>query len=201
LIMRRYVFCHAMILSSGAAMLPNIAQAHVDAKSFQLIAGVVHPWINLDSGFTLAALVLWLCQAVKATDLLPFILIAAGLVCGDGAGIFLAGSTEPLPIEIVTLALALSVTFRYLPARPVWIMGLTFAAFLSGWYAGCDAARDITSPTLFLIGVLSGGLIIPLSTAMLMAERRSAMLHVGARVLGSWIATIDLMLLALRLKA
>jgi hydrogenase/urease accessory protein HupE len=199
--MRRYAFGHTVFLSLSSALLPAIAQAHVDAKSFQLVAGVVHPWANLDSGFTLAALVLWLCQAVKATDLLPFILIAAGLVIGNGAGIFLARSTEPLPIELVTLALALSVTFRYLPARRVWIAGLTFAAFLSGWYAGCDAARDITSPTLFLIGVLSGGLIIPLSTAALMAERGSALLRVSARVLGSWIAAIDLMLLALRLKA
>ena len=199
--MRRYASRYTLILSLSGVLLPGIAQAHVDAKSFQLIAGIVHPWINLDSGFSLAALVLWLCQAVKATDLVPFIMIAAGLVIGDAAGIFHGSSTEPLPIEIVTLVLALSVTLHYLPARRVWIAALTFAACLSGWYAGCDAARDITSPTLFLIGVLSGGLIIPLSAGALMAERTSAMLRVSMRVLGSWIAAIDLMLLALRLRA
>jgi hydrogenase/urease accessory protein HupE len=199
--MRRYAFRYALILSLSGVLLPAIAQAHVDAKSFQLIAGIVHPWINLDSGFTLVALVLWLCQAVKATDLIPFILIAAGLVTGDGVGIFLGTSTEPLPIEIVTLALALCVTLSYLPTRRVWIAVLTFAAFLSGCYAGCDAARDITSPTLFLVGVLSGGLIFPLSAGVLMAERTSVMLRVSVRILGSWIVAIDLMLLALRLRA
>jgi hydrogenase/urease accessory protein HupE len=199
--MRRYAFRYALILSLSAVLLPAIAQAHVDAKSFQLIAGIVHPWINLDSGFTLVALVLWLCQAVKATDLIPFILIAAGLVTGDGVGILLGTSTEPLPIQIVTLALALCVTLSYLPTRRTWIAVLTFAAFLSGCYAGCDAARDITSPTLFLVGVLSGGLIFPLSAGVLMAERTSVMLRVSVRILGSWIVAIDLMVLALRLRA
>ena len=180
---------------------PSLSQAHVDIKTIQLLAGTIHPWINANSALALLVVVLWLCQHVQSTDLTPFILISGGLTVGDAVGILVAASTDPLPIEILTLALALAVATAYLPARRLWLMVMTYTAVLGGWYAGCDAARDVTAPTLFLVGVLTGGFAIPLAAGVVLVDRRSTLLRTSLRVLGSWIAAINLILVALRFRA
>jgi hypothetical protein len=47
---------------------------------------------------------------------------------------------------------------------------------------------------------LAGGLVIPLGFAALVAERSSRWVQMSLRILGSWIAAVCMMLLALKLR-
>jgi hypothetical protein len=55
------------------------------------------------------------------------------------------------------------------------------------------------SRLIYLVALVAGGLVIPLSFAALFAEHGSGPVRAGMRILGSWVAAIGLMLSALSL--
>ncbi len=195
---RRRIF-----LALTAALLPAAAQAHVGVQIVALIAGALHPWINLDSALLLTGLSLWLAQTATSTDNKYFVIVGLALTTGVAGGLFVQLAAPLWLIYGVALGAGLCVSFNFKP-RPIpwpipWLIALGAAALLAGYYAGADAAADVAAPTMFLLGVLASGLVVPLSIAVLLGERRSRIMQIGIRILGSWLSAISLMLLALRL--
>jgi hydrogenase/urease accessory protein HupE len=189
----------AIALGIFVALAPSAAEAHVGVQTVELLAGALHPWINLESGLTLCALTLWMTQDARSTDTGRFISNGLCVSAGVAIGWFLRIPAPAWLIYLVALGGGACVSLHFQPRRLPWLITLGSMALLAGYYAGVDAAPDIKIPLLFTAGALAGGLVIPLGVAALIAERRSHSLQIGMRILGSWIAAISLMLLALTL--
>jgi hydrogenase/urease accessory protein HupE len=188
------------VLILVTTLLPTIAQAHVGVQTVDLLAGALHPWINLDSALLLIGLSLWLVQPATSTDIKPFVINGLALAAGVASGLFLRIPAPLWLIYCVALAAGLCVSLHVKQRSLPWLIALGWAALLAGYYAGVDAAADVKTPLVFLLGSLAGGFVVPLSIAVILGERRSGAVQIGMRILGSWIAAISLMLLALRLR-
>ena len=181
-------------------MLPAVAQAHVGVETAELLAGGIHPWINPDSALVLAGCRCGWRRIPTATEIRPFIVLGFALAAGVASWTgFHPGSPMWLP-WILTLSVGLCLGAQWQPGLPTLLLSVGCAALAAGYYAGADAAADIKSPLAFVAGSLAGALVFPLAITMLLGERRSRVLHIGIRVVGSWLAAIGLMLLALRLR-
>jgi hydrogenase/urease accessory protein HupE len=183
------------------AIAAPAAEAHVGVQTVALLAGAMHPWINLDSGLTLCALTLWMTQGARLTDVEPFLVSGACLAAGVAVGSWLAIPSPTALPYLLALAAGGCVSLDLAPRPPLRFVAVGLFALLAGYFAGADAAADVTAPELFACGALAGGLVIPLGVAALLAGRPSRWLRVALRIVGSWIAAIGLMVLALRLRS
>lgn len=181
-------------------MLPAVSQAHVSVQSAELLAGALHPWITPDSALVLVGLALWLAQNSAATELSPFVALALGLAAGVASGLFLPFVAPAWLVFFLALAAGLCVGTEVRPVAAIMLPTVGGVALMAGHYAGADAAADIKYPLAFLAGALAGGLVFPLTLVVLLPGRRPRVVQIGIRVLGSWLAAIALMLLALRLR-
>ena len=187
-------------LALTTAILPTVAQAHVGVQAVELVAGALHPWINIESALVLAGLLLWLAQNATSTDNKPFVVHGLALAMGVAGGLFLRIPTPPWLIYSIALGSGLCVSCRLMPRPIPGLIAVGSAALLAGYYAGADAASDVKAPLVFLLGAMAGGFAIPLSIAVLLGERRSRTVQIGIRVLGSWLSAVSLMLFVLRLR-
>jgi hydrogenase/urease accessory protein HupE len=189
------------VLVLATALLSPAAQAHVGVQTVELLAGALHPWINLESALALVALSLWLAQGTTSTDIKPFVTNGLCLAAGIAVGLFLRMPAPPWLIYCVALAAGVRVSLRVKPRPLPWLIAVGWTALLAGYYAGVDAAPDIKTPLVFLLGALAGSFVVPLSIAVVLGARRSRAVQTAIRILGSWIAAISLMMLALRFRA
>jgi hydrogenase/urease accessory protein HupE len=181
-------------------MLPPAAQAHVGVQTVELLAGALHPWINLESGLPLAGLSLWLAQAATLDDTRPFVITGLCISLGAALGWFVRVPAPPWLITCATLGIGLCLTLRIKLRLLPWLTALALAASLAGYCAGVDAAPDIRTPLIFFLGVLAGGLVVPLTVAVALGGRGIRAIDIGIRILGSWLAAASLMLLALGMR-
>ena len=184
---------------SIALLLPPVAEAHVAVQTYALLAGALHPWINQDSALLLAAVTLWIAQRARSSEISYWVANAVALSAGVGAGLAVGVAGPAWLSYAATVVVAVAVSARLLPPAVVWRALLALAALLAGYYAGVDAAAAVPSVAVFVLGVLAGGFVFPLSVAVLLANQQVRLVQVGTRVLGSWLAAIGLMLCALRL--
>jgi hydrogenase/urease accessory protein HupE len=191
----------AIVLGVLAALAPSAALAHVGVQTTDLVAGAIRPWINLESGLTLGGVTLWMTQDAPARDIEPFIGSGVCLSAGVLAGCWLKHPAPPWLIYLPALTVGSCVSLNVAPVNLVRLAGVGVVALLAGYVAGVDTAQDVKAPLFFAAGGLAGGLIIPLGFAALFADRGFRSLRIGMRILGSWIAAVSLMLLALRRRA
>lgn len=181
-------------------LVPSAAVAHVGVQTIELLAGALHPWMNLESGLTLAALALWMAQGARSTDVAPFLGIALCVAAGVAIGDSLASPAPPWLIHLVALAAGSCVSLGFAPRSRFKVVACGAMALAAGYVAGVDAAADVRSPWFFAAGVFAGGLVVPLAVAALIVEREAGWIRIAVRILGSWIAAVSLMLLALKLR-
>jgi hydrogenase/urease accessory protein HupE len=183
-----------------AAILPAAAQAHVAVETIELLAGALHPWINLDSALILVGLSLWLTQSATATEIRPFVVLGLALAAGVASGLVLRVNAPLWLISLMALAVGLCVGLQLKPILAIRTSSAGSLAAAAGYYAGIDAAPDVMSPLAFTAGALAGAFVLPLALMIVVGERRSRALQTGIRIIGSWLAAIGLMLFALRLQ-
>jgi hydrogenase/urease accessory protein HupE len=190
----------ATALAILLALAPSVSAAHVGVQTVELLAGALHPWINLESGLVLCALTLWLTQCARSTDVAPFVVTSACVAAGVAIGWWLRVQDPSWLIYLVAFVAGGCVTCNFVlsPLARLAIVGSM--ALLASYSAGVDAASDIKNPVFFIMGALVGSLVIFLSFAALFVERDSRAVRIGFRILGSWIAAISLMLFALKLR-
>ena len=180
--------------------LPSLAGAHVSVQTTELIAGGLHPWINLDSALVLVGLTLWLAQSATSTELRPSLVMGLAVAAGMAGGLFSNAMPPPALISGIALLVGLGVALRLQPALFARAFTTGCLAAVAGYYAGIDAAPDVQSPLAFTAGALGGALVVPLAAGILLGERDSRVIRTGIRVIGSWLAAVGLMLCALRLR-
>ena len=138
-------------------------------------------------------------QGARSTDVAPFISNGVCVSAGVAVGCWLRIPAPPWLIYLAALVAGGCVGLHFVPRPLPRLTALGSMAFLAGYFAGVDAAPDIKTPLFFTAGALAGGLVVPLGFGALVAGRNSRPLQIGLRILGSWIAAISLMLLALKL--
>jgi hypothetical protein len=188
---------HATACLSIALLWSSQAEAHVGTQFVPLLAGALHPWLTPACAMVLIALVLWLCQHVQSTDLAPFGMLSACLTAGVGVGLSAPVSLPPWGTGLLALTLASCVSVAVRPRRPLWLGIVSASALLAGVVAGADAARDVSSPILFLAGIMAGSLVVPLTVALVLVDRPWSFVKVAVRIGGSWVAAIALIGMAL----
>lgn len=181
-------------------LLPGTAGAHVSVQTVELLAGGLHPWINLDSALVLAGLALWLSQSATSTELRPYLVMGVAVAAGMGGGLLSGATPPPALVSGIALLVGLAVALRLQPALFARMFTTGCLAAVAGYYAGIDAAPDVRSPLAFSAGALAGGMVVSLSAGILLGERQSRVIRTGVRIIGSWLAAVALMLCALRLR-
>jgi hydrogenase/urease accessory protein HupE len=190
----------AIVIAIFLALAPSVSTAHVGVQTVELLAGALHPWINLESGLVLCALTLWMTQCARSTDIAPFVVTSACVAAGVAIGWWLRVPEPSWLIYLVAFVAGGCVSCHFVlsPFGRLAIVGSM--ALLASYSAGVDAASDIKNPVFFIVGALVGSLVIFLSFAALIVEHDSRAVRVGFRILGSWVAAVSLMLFALKFR-
>lgn len=188
----------AFIMTGAIALVvtPELATAHVVATT-SMLAGALQPWVNVEASLLMIAVTIWLAQSARG-DTRPYgvtsVALVAGMIIGLHSGapssLWMSGLTLCMGL---TIAAALTIHARWRSYVPV------LPAFSAGWWAGSDAAAQVTAAISFVFGAWVGGLVIPLLLGLPMGDQPSRALHISMRVIGSWIAAVGLIMLALRL--
>jgi urease accessory protein len=179
-------------------LCPAGAHAHlVDARFGDFYAGLIHPLTALEHVFPIVAVGLLAGQqGAKNARLVLGVFAAAllvGVVLGKGADgtqllIYVNGASFVVVGGLVAIA-------RRLPA---WVLTAVAGLFgLSHGYANGAAMRPEMAVLNFDAGVVSAGLVVVSLGAGIVLSLERPWSKVAVRVVGSWIAAIGMMTLAL----
>jgi hydrogenase/urease accessory protein HupE len=190
---------HVAALLAGA-LVPGAARAHGATNVGDFYAGLAQPLYHPESLLLLVALGLFAGQApAERRYAAPVAFAAATLV---GAAAALLGLEAPVAIWVLragTIALGLLVAARRSTATPVLLALGAVLGLAQGFHAAFGDRADLARPLLYALGLA----LAPLVTSgwlILLAERaRAFWMQVGLRVVGSWVATIALLVSALAL--
>ena len=188
-------FILVFLLLSG---MPMVSMAHTISKTVgDFYGGILHTLLVMAHIFPLIAL------SIMAGQQGP-------KVAGKGLGVFLiallAGAvtafyTQPL-IAVFYINLASFIVLGILAALslklPSWFFFsvVSFFGFTHGYQNGMEL-HQTQSPLLFLAGLLTGGLILYALLAAITIAVKKEWFQIALRVIGSWVAAMGLMLIAL----
>ncbi len=191
------LFCAALVACLFASTVPALAHAPLMGIG-GVFGGVIHAVLVPEHGLTLLALGLALGRQNQDARRLGMLIFVAILTCGLVAAALI--SEETLAADLLLLAtcmLGLLIAATWMPPRLVWCL-----AALAGLMFALDSKPDGTSATestRMLIGSgLGAALALTLAAEGAVYLRGHAML-IAARVVGSWIAAIGIMVLSLRI--
>jgi HupE / UreJ protein len=163
-----------------------------------VVGGVLHALLIPEHGLSLLALGLALGQWKQSTRRAGFMIFAVALVCGLIAAAFAVG--EGLAADVLLAAtgiLGLLVVAMWTPTYLVWplaaIVGLTIAL---------DSRPEVASNAEaipMLVGSGIGAMLALAIVAEVSFLLRSNAQRIVARVMGSWITAIAILVLSLRL--
>jgi urease accessory protein len=195
--MKRQPFIFAS-LASLAVLVPASAHAHlVDARFGDFYAGLIHPLSALEHVFPLVAIGLLAGQQGAKGARLVLGLFAAGLLAGVVMGhdapaspwiIYVNGASFIVLGGLVALA-------RRLPLCTLAVLAGVYG--LSHGIANGSAMRPEMVVLNFDAGVVSAGVILVSLGAGIVLSLRRPWTKIAVRVIGSWIAAIGMMTLAL----
>lgn len=191
----------ATVAAVLAAVVPASASAHMLWNTHAFYGAAADPWVFLESSLLLVAVCLWLAQWIPLGEIKPFITFSAALIVGSGTGALLH---LHLPLAAPGYGLAvlagLLVAGNVKIGRKASLASVLIFCFYAGLNAGSDAAVDVRDPFIFLCGVTLSATVIPVIITGLLVDRKSPLVNVGIRIVGSWVAAIGLMLLAFSLR-
>lgn len=184
-----------------AAVMPCAASAHMLWNTHEFYGAAADPWVFLESSLLLIAVCLWLVQWIPLGEIKPFIAFSAALIVGSGAGALLH---LHLPLTAPGYAMAmlagLLVAGNVKIGRRASLASVLIFCFYAGLNAGSDAAVDVRDPFIFISGVTLSATVIPILITGLLVDRKSPLVNVGIRIVGSWVAAIGLMLVAFTVR-
>ena len=194
-----------MICRSAGLLLvlvaaPGQAAAHGGLRGGGgFYSGAAHPVLAIEQLLGLLALGLLLGQQGRSTAGVPLLALALTLCAG------LVAATATLRAEPMMLGLALLLGTCVAAAPRVAPWGLTIAAALTGATIGFGTDAPASEPDLVATiapyaGVFVGVFLIVLNAAAIASVARQPAFRIAVRVVGSWIAAIALMVLALRFR-
>jgi hydrogenase/urease accessory protein HupE len=178
--------------------LPIVVEAHTISKTVgDFYGGIMHTLLVMAHVFPLIALSIIAGQQgpVLARRGLGAFLTAlfAGAVTAFYTGPIVAVFYVNM-ISFIVLGILAALSLRL----PRWFFYciIIFFGFTHGFQNGMELT-DVQSPTLFLTGLLAGGLILFSIFAALTVSIKKEWFQIALRVIGSWVAAMGLMLIAL----
>jgi urease accessory protein len=188
----------AFIAAVAVAAAPSAAHAHlVDARFGDFYAGLIHPLTSLEHVFPIVAIGLLAGQQGARNARIVLGCCALGLLLGVVLGQQVAGSVVPAYVNAASFIVlgGLVALARRLPPWPLAAAAAVFG--LTHGYANGSAMRPEMLVVNFDIGVVCAGVaIVSLGAGMVLSLKRPWS-KVAVRVIGSWIAAIGLMTMAL----
>jgi urease accessory protein len=191
------LFCAALITGLFASATPALAHAPIMGIG-GVFGGVIHALLVPEHGLTLLALGLVLGRQKDDARRSGALVFAAMLICGLVAAALIGEETVAADLLLLaTGTLGLLIAAAWMPPRLV--LGL---AALAGLMLALDSKPDGTSAvesTRMLIGSGLGAAVALAVVAEGSVYLRGHALLIAARVAGSWIAAIGIMVLSLRI--
>ena len=190
-------FCAAFIICLFASTTPALAHAPIMGIG-GVFGGMIHALLVPEHGLTLLALGLVLGRQQHDARRSGMMTFAAALACGLVAAA-LSGE-ETVAADLLLLAtgtLGLLIAAAWMPPRLVLALGA-----LAGLMFALDSKPDGTSAAesvRMLIGSGLGAAIALAAVAEGSTYLRGPIPSIAARVAGSWIAAIGIMVLSLRI--
>jgi urease accessory protein len=187
----------ALIVAVACVLIPDAAHAHlVDARFGDFYAGLIHPLTALEHVFPFLAIGLLAGQQGAKGARTVLGCFALGLLIGvllaphglESAVVYVNASSFIILGGLVALA-------RRLPFALLVVLAAVFG--LSHGYANGAAMRAEMLAFNFNTGVVSAGVVMISLGAGLVLSLRRPWSHIAVRVVGSWIAAIGLMTVAL----
>jgi hypothetical protein len=190
-------FCAALVACLFASATPAMAHAPLMGIG-GVFGGVIHAVLVPEHGLTLLALGLVLGRQKREARRSGMLIFVAILTCGLVAAALLGEETVAADLLLLaTCSLGLLIAAAWMPPRVVLCL-----AALAGLTFALDSKPDGTSAvesTRMLIGSgLGAAAALALVTEGAVYLRGQALL-IAARVAGSWIAAIGIMVLSLRI--
>jgi urease accessory protein len=190
-------FCAALIICLFALTTPALAHAPLMGIG-GVFGGVIHAVLVPEHGLTLLALGLVLGRQKQDARRSGMLIFVALLACGLIAAALLGEETVAADLLLLaTCSLGLLIAAAWMPPRLVLCL-----AALAGLMFALDSKPDGTSAveaTRMLIGSGLGAAIAIALVAEGAVYLRGHALLIAARVAGSWIAAIGIMVLSLRI--
>jgi hydrogenase/urease accessory protein HupE len=184
----------------AVALAAGPARAHGATNVGDFYAGLMQPVYHLESLLLLLALGLFGGQApAERRHAAPLAFAAATLV---GAAVALLGGALPQAAWLVrggSAALGLLVAARWIPGLRLSLLLAIALGVGQGQYAALGDRADLARPWLYALGLALGPLVVSGWLIALAERARAFWMQVGWRVVGSWIATIALLVMALEL--
>ncbi len=188
----------AATFSVAAGLVPSVAQAHLGLAVNDLYAGMLHPLLHLASLLPMVALALWLsgCNVESLRRVIPVYLLAA--VVGGVLAWWWPSLLNVEPALMVLAALTGIAAAVYRDLSPWGSLPVVAALGLAlGYDNVVKVHAELSSPLLFIVGlVLVLGLVLLHITSVLYG-RRQLWIQTGARVVGSWVTAVAMMMIAL----
>lgn len=189
----------ALVLAAASRIaLAHQSGTHVLADDGGLLTGLTQNLAHLS--YPLAAFALGLLAGQRGPDAFAWTLVAwpAGLI---GGVLLLVGGCPAAALELVsgaTIALLGLLVALAVPLPPVTVPAIGLLSGVAQGAAGCLVMPLDAAPILFALGFAAGGqLIAALAALPALAADRVLWKRVAVRAVGSWIAAIGLLVLAL----
>jgi urease accessory protein len=177
---------------------PGRALAHSLSASFgDFYGGLLHPTTALDLAPPLVALGLLAGQNGKPAARRMLVVLPAAFVLGTGLG----GALPP-PAHLATVNAGSFVVLGLLLALDALLpsallLGLGAALGLYNGLANGSGMAGGSDPVLFLLGSALAGFAAILLPSAVVVSLTAGWQRIGVRVLGSWLAAVGAMILAL----
>lgn len=179
------------------AITPAHARAHSGVDMGDFYAGLTQAVFHWELLLLALAAGLWASQADDPDNVrIPVAFLVATAV-GAAAGLW--GPTQVpsfWPVRIEALVLGLLVAIR-LRLSKVAIVVAALGGVTYGWVAAAGEAPDVGKPIPYALGLVAGVFVL-FGWVLAFTDRfRAFWVDVAVRVVGSWIATISLLVSAL----
>ena len=178
--------------------MPLISEAHAISKTVgDFYGGILHTLLVMAHVFPLLALSIVAGQQGPKIAGKGLAFFLAALL----AGAIVAFYTQPI-MAVFYINLASFIVLGILAALslrlPVWLFYsvISFFGFTHGYQNGMEL-HQTQSPVLFLAGLLAGGLILYAIMAAITISVKKEWFQIALRVIGSWVAAMGLMMIAL----
>ena len=192
-----------------AALLAAAGSAHAHGavqgmNSFY--AGLLHPFQNLPHLLLLVGLGIWLGQRQPLKIGAAMLALATGTALALLATTQLAGSaqaTVPSPVWLIGAALCIGVLIASALSGPVWLRTAisAVAGIAVALDSGVDGAPAIGTLALMLLGTWMTVVVLVANVAYYVSLCPTRQwVHIGVRILGSWLAAASVLVLAFYLR-
>lgn len=197
---RRHRLARAACLLCGFSLAAGEAHAHAGIPGVgDLWNGSLHLVLDATQGLTLLAIGLALGRMLGSRGHAPFVWYHLGFGAGLLAGsLALPAGTETLaPLPLAAAGLLLIDPGGVLTARPSLAVGVVSA--LTGLAFGAAIPANVTRFT-FAVGTCLGAILLPLYPAALWERFERPWFLIAARIVGSWLTAIAVILLGAALR-